>query len=160
MQNTAACEGGRINFWRQLFFSLDTFVLLPILNLMVKYRPNLDVTFSALADPTRRAILASLCAGQASVSELAQPHRMSLPAVMKHLRVLEEAGLISQEKTGRVRRCRLAVQPLQQASAWLSQYRAFWEMQFDALDRYLSRQQTVEAKRWPRHTPYRKPRSR
>jgi hypothetical protein len=79
---------------------------------------------------------------------------------MKHLRVLERAGLISHEKAGRVRRCRLAAQPLQQASAWLSQYCAFWEKQFDALDRYLSQQQSVEVERWPRHIPYRKPRSR
>jgi DNA-binding transcriptional ArsR family regulator len=131
-----------------------------ILNHVVKYNQNLDVTFSALADPTRRAILASLCAGQASVTELARPHRMSLPAVMKHLRVLEQAGLISQEKAGRVRRCRLAAQPLQHALAWLSQYRAFWEKQFDALDRYLTQQQTVEVTGWPRHTPRHKQRSK
>jgi DNA-binding transcriptional ArsR family regulator len=105
---------------------------------VVNYSQRLDTTFSALADPTRRAILAALCGGQASVTELARPHSMSLPAVMKHLRVLEEAGLVSQEKVGRIRRCRLAVQPLQHASEWLSHYRSFWENQLNALDRYLT----------------------
>ena len=111
---------------------------------MVKYQPSLDATFAALADPTRRAILSTLTQGQASVSELAKPYRMSLPAVMKHLRVLEHAGLVSQEKTGRVRRCRLAGESLRQAADWLAQYRAFWETQLDSLDRYLTQQQTSE----------------
>lgn len=109
---------------------------------MVKYREHLDATFSALADPTRRAILAALSGGQASVTELARPYSISLPAVMKHLRVLEGAGLVSQEKTGRIRRCRLAVQPLKQASEWLSYYRTFWENQLDALQRYLAQEQS------------------
>jgi DNA-binding transcriptional ArsR family regulator len=108
---------------------------------VVKYSEHLDATFSALADPTRRAILAVLSGGQASVTELARPYRISLPAVMKHLRVLEDAGLVSQEKTGRVRRCRLAVQPLKQATEWLSYYRIFWENQLNALDRYLMQEQ-------------------
>src|SRR5271169_6712467 len=103
---------------------------------MVKYNRALDATFQALADPTRRAIVAALARGQASVSELAKPYRMSLPAVMKHLRVLEQAGLVSQEKTGRVRRCRLAGESLRQAAEWLARYRAFWESQLDSLDRY------------------------
>jgi DNA-binding transcriptional ArsR family regulator len=94
---------------------------------VVNYSQRLDPTFSALADPTRRVILVALCAGQASVTELARPHFMSLPAVMKHLRVLEEAGLVSREKVGRIRHYRLAVQPLQQASEWLSRYRSLWE---------------------------------
>ncbi len=92
--------------------------------------------------------------------ELTQPHHMSLPAVMKHLRVLERAGLVSQKKTGRIRRCRLAVQPLQQASNWLAQYRSFWESQLNALDRYLTQQQTVEVSAWRKPSPYRKPRSK
>ena len=112
---------------------------------MVKYSRSLDHTFQALADPTRRAIVAALSRGQASVTELARPHRMSLPAVMKHLRVLERAGLVTQKKRGRIRRCRLAPRPLQQAEAWISQYRAFWEGQFDALDRYLAEQKTEES---------------
>lgn len=109
---------------------------------MVKYSESLDTIFSALADPTRRAILAALSTGQASVTELARPYSISLPAVMKHLGVLENAGLVSQEKTGRIRRCRLAVQPLKQAAEWLSHYRAFWENQLNALDRYLTQEQT------------------
>jgi DNA-binding transcriptional ArsR family regulator len=112
---------------------------------MVKYSDHLDATFSALADPTRRAILAALSGGQASVTELAQPYRMSLPAVMKHLRVLEDAGLVSQEKTGRIRRCRLAVQPLKQASEWLSYYRNFWENQLNALEQYLTQDRGAHA---------------
>ena len=104
---------------------------------MVNYNRRLDATFQALADPTRRAIVAALSRGQASVTELARPHRMSLPAVMKHLRVLQRAGLVIQRKTGRIQHCRLSPRPLQTAEAWISQYRAFWEGQFDALDRYL-----------------------
>lgn len=111
---------------------------------MVKYNRELDATFQALADPTRRAIVAALSHGQASVTELARPHRMSLPAVMKHLRVLQRAGLVTQRKRGRTRQCRLAPRPLQQAEGWISQYRVFWQGQFDALDRYLTRQKAEE----------------
>jgi DNA-binding transcriptional ArsR family regulator len=133
---------------------------------VVKYSDHLDSTFSALADPTRRAILATLSAGQASVTELAQPYRMSLPAVMKHLRVLEEAGLVSQEKTGRIRRCRLAVQPLKQVSEWLSYYRNFWENQLSALEQYFTQDLGAHAKPNPHPTqetpkcPKRKQRSK
>ena len=112
---------------------------------MVKYTRSLDATFQALADPTRRAIIVALSRGQASVTELARPYRMSLPAVMKHLRVLERAGLVTQKKRGRTRHCRLAPRPLQQAEAWISQYRAFWEGQLDALDRYLTAEKTEES---------------
>jgi DNA-binding transcriptional ArsR family regulator len=126
---------------------------------MVKHQGKLDRTFSALADPTRRAILATLSGGQASVTQLAQPHRMSLPAVMKHLRVLQKAGLVSQQKIGRVRHCRLAVQPLQQASEWLAQYRSFWEKQLESLARYLRQQKTVEVAEWRPQNPHPKPRS-
>ena len=111
---------------------------------MVNYNRSLDATFQALADPTRRAIVAALSRGQASVTELARPHRMSLPAVLKHLRVLQRAGLIAQRKSGRTRRCRLAPRPLQRAEAWISQYRVFWEGQFDSLDRYLTQQKREE----------------
>jgi DNA-binding transcriptional ArsR family regulator len=126
---------------------------------VVKHQPKLDRTFSALADPTRRAILATLSRGHRSVTQLAEPHPMSLPAVMKHLRVLEKAGLVSQQKIGRVRHCRLAVQPLQQASDWLLQYRSFWEQQLRALDRYLRRQKTGEVAAWHELAPNAKPRS-
>jgi DNA-binding transcriptional ArsR family regulator len=118
---------------------------------MVKYDRKLDAVFQALADPTRRAMLATLAHGQASVTELARPHRMSLPGVMKHLRVLQRAGLVTQEKRGRTRRCHLAARPLRQAEAWISQYRAFWEKQFDALDRYLAQAQ-VEEREWPKNS--------
>src|ERR1700681_736855 len=105
-----------------------------MVNSMVKYQ-RLDATFHALADPTRRAILAALRRGERPVSALAAPHNMSLPAVMKHLQVLEQAGLVRQRKKGRVRHCRLSAQPLKQAEAWLSKYRVFWSNQLDSLDR-------------------------
>jgi DNA-binding transcriptional ArsR family regulator len=130
-----------------------------IVNRMVKYSDTLDSTFGALADPTRRAILASLMLGQASITELAKPHRMSLPAVMKHLRVLEEAGLVSQRKIGRTRRCQLAAHPLKEAEQWLSQYRAFWEGTFDQLERFLSQEENKEDKQWQRRNRNRKTRS-
>jgi DNA-binding transcriptional ArsR family regulator len=113
---------------------------------MVKYSRSLDATFKALADPTRRAILENLARGQASVSELAAPHRMSLPAIMKHLRVLESAGLLQHRKQGRSRRCRLSARPLQQAESWLERYRVFWNRQFDSLERYLMQEKTQEEK--------------
>jgi DNA-binding transcriptional ArsR family regulator len=106
---------------------------------MVKYSTSLDSTFSALSDPTRRTILTTLQRGHASVTELARPHDISMPAVLKHLRVLEQAGLIEQKKTGRVRTCRLTVAPMQQAADWLSLYRVFWENQLDNLGRFLER---------------------
>jgi DNA-binding transcriptional ArsR family regulator len=112
-----------------------------MVNHMVNYLPaRLDTVFGALADPTRRAILASLAGGEASVSELARPHRMSLPAIMKHLRALERAGLVAQDKRGRVRHCRLVAAPLREANEWLVQYRLFWEGRLDSLERYLSEQ--------------------
>src|ERR1700724_1979340 len=104
---------------------------------MVKYSVNLDATFSALSDPTRRTILTTLQRGHASVTELARPHDISMPAILKHLNVLEQAGLIEQKKTGRVRMCRLTVAPMQQAADWLSMYRVFWENQLDNLGRVL-----------------------
>ena len=119
-----------------------------MVNPMVKYHRRLDATFSALADPTRRAILAALRRGQTPVSVLAAPHRMSLPAVMKHLRVLEQAGLVRQKKKGRVRHCSLSARPLRHAEAWLSKYRIFWGRQLDSLDRYLTQQQSAEGRAW------------
>jgi DNA-binding transcriptional ArsR family regulator len=105
---------------------------------MVKHSPGaLDAIFAALADPTRRAIIEQLTRGDSSVSALAEPHDMSLPAISKHLRVLEKAGLILCEKEGRVHRMQLASAPLRDATAWLDRYRRFWEEQFDALDGYL-----------------------
>ena len=98
---------------------------------------RLDATFSALADPTRRAILARLAAGEASVLELAKPFDMSLPAISKHLKVLERAGLIERGRQAQSRPCRLAAAPLKDASDWIDQYRRFWEESFDRLDEYL-----------------------
>src|SRR5260370_38693032 len=97
----------------------------------------LDATFAALSAPTRRAILARLAHGQATVSELAAPFPFSLPAVSKHLRVLESAGLLKREIDGRVHRCRLAPEPMKTAAQWLEHYRASWEKQFNALAQYL-----------------------
>jgi DNA-binding transcriptional ArsR family regulator len=134
---------------------------------MVKYSATLDSTFGALADPTRRAILASLMLGEASLSDLAGPHRMSLPAVMKHVRVLQQAGLVSQKKIGRTRFCRLAPAPLKQAEDWIAQYRRFWEGAFDSLERFLSQdlpseeqeEKQKENQSWPHRNRSRKPRS-
>lgn len=107
-------------------------------NRMVKYPPkSLDDVFFALSDPTRRAILEQMAEGECSVSELAEPFTISLPAVSKHLRVLERAGLLVQEKDGRVRRCHLVAEPLRPAAIWIAQYRQFWEERFDALAAYL-----------------------
>jgi DNA-binding transcriptional ArsR family regulator len=134
---------------------------------MVKYSATLDSTFGALADPTRRAILASLMLGETSISALAEPHRMSLPAVMKHLRVLENSGLVSQKKIGRTRFCRLSPTPLKQAEDWIAQYRRFWEGAFDSLERFLSQdpppekqtEQQKEKQSWPHRNRSRKTRS-
>src|SRR6266404_6383083 len=96
---------------------------------MVHYAPpdRLSTTFAALADPTRRAILARLASGETSVTELAQPFRMSLPAVSKHLKVLARAGLITRSRAAQVRPCRLKAKPLKDAVDWLEHYRRFWE---------------------------------
>ena len=104
---------------------------------MVNYQPALDATFAALSDATRRGILARLATGEASVTELAQPYDMSLPAVSKHLRVLESAGLVARSKDGRVHRCRLEAAPMKSAAAWIEHYRQFWETQLDSLQRFL-----------------------
>ena len=99
---------------------------------------NLDQIFSALSDSTRRAILERLAGGQASVSELAAPFEISLPAISKHLSVLENANLLVREKDGRVRRCTLNAEPMKNAAEWIARYKDFWHDQFDALDEYLS----------------------
>jgi DNA-binding transcriptional ArsR family regulator len=99
--------------------------------------PDLNITFAALADPTRRAILARLASGEASVTELAEPFEMSLPAISKHLKVLERAGLIARGREAQWRPCRLAAGPLKDASDWLDHYRRFWDETFDRLEDYL-----------------------
>jgi DNA-binding transcriptional ArsR family regulator len=98
---------------------------------------RLSLTFSALADPTRRAILARLVSGEVSVTELAEPFAMSLPAISKHLKVLERAGLVTRSREAQWRPCRLAAGPLKDAADWLDHYRRFWEESFDRLDDYL-----------------------
>ena len=109
-----------------------------ILNYMVNDSSKLLTTvFMALADPTRRAILERLAHGEASGTELARPFSISVPAISKHLRVLEHAELILHRKDGRTHRFRLAARPLKDAAAWLEHYRQFWETQFDSLDTYL-----------------------
>src|SRR5215211_3612519 len=98
---------------------------------------HLSNTFAALADPTRRAILAKLALGECSVTELAEPFEMSLPAVSKHLRVLERAGLIARGRTAQWRPCRIEAGPLRQVAEWTEQYRKIWETKFDNLELYL-----------------------
>ncbi len=98
---------------------------------------DLSVTFGALSDPTRRAILARLASGEATVSELGEPFEMSGPAISKHLKVLERAGLISRGREAQWRPCRLVAAPLKDAADWLEEYRRFWEDSFDRLDDYL-----------------------
>ena len=100
---------------------------------------RLSETFQALADPTRRAILARLTLGEVSVNELAEPFEMSLPAVSKHLKVLERAGLISRSRDAQYRPCKLEAQNLKSVDAWLDEYRRFWELRFDRLDAYLQK---------------------
>jgi DNA-binding transcriptional ArsR family regulator len=105
---------------------------------------RLSVTFAALADPTRRAILARLVRGEASVTELGVPFDMSLPAISKHLKVLERAGLIERGREAQWRPCRLAAAPLREVDNWLGHYRRFWEESFDRLGNYLDELQTKE----------------
>jgi len=107
---------------------------------------QLSSTFAALADPTRRAILARLALGETSVTELAQPFDMSMPAVSKHLKVLERAGLIARGREAQWRPCRLEAGPLKEAANWIEEYRRFWEQSLDRLDAYLREIQTARAK--------------
>lgn len=105
---------------------------------------SLSLTFAALADPTRRAILARLALGETSVTELAAPFEMSAPAVTKHLKVLENAGLISRSRQAQWRPCHLEVAPLQEAAGFVEQYRQLWDQSFDRLDAYLKKLQAKE----------------
>ena len=108
---------------------------------------HLSLVFSALADPTRRAILARLAAGEASVTELAAPFAISLPAVSKHLKVLERAGLIARGREAQWRPCRLEAAPLREVASWLDAYRQHWDEQLDRLDTYLAEIQQQERER-------------
>jgi DNA-binding transcriptional ArsR family regulator len=107
---------------------------------------QLDMTFAALADPTRRAILKRLASGEQSVNDLARPFDMTLPGISKHLRVLERAGLIVRSRRAQSRPCRLAAKPMKEAVDWLENYRRFWEESFDRLDEYLKEIQKKEKK--------------
>lgn len=107
---------------------------------------RLSSTFAALADPTRRAILARLSLGETSVTELAEPFQMSMPAVSKHLKVLERAGLISRGREAQWRPCHLHAAPLKEAAGWLEEYRRFWSVHLDALERHLDRRESSTGK--------------
>jgi DNA-binding transcriptional ArsR family regulator len=106
----------------------------------------LSATFAALADPTRRAILARLASGETSVTKLAEPFEMSMPAVSKHLKVLERAGLVARGREAQWRPCRLQAAPLKSVSDWVENYRCFWEESFDRLDAYLAELKKAETK--------------
>ncbi|HEX4712162.1 metalloregulator ArsR/SmtB family transcription factor [Phenylobacterium sp.] len=108
-----------------------------------------SATLSALADPTRRAILARLSEGEATVNELAAPFDISLPAISRHLKVLEGAGLISRSRAAQWRPCRLEAEPLQALDGWLERYRRFWDASFDKMDAYLAELKAGEAKEKP-----------
>jgi DNA-binding transcriptional ArsR family regulator len=108
---------------------------------------HLSITFGALADPTRRAILARLTKGQASVTELAKPFDMTLPAISKHLKVLERAGLITRSRDAQWRPCRLKAQRLEEAADWVERYRTYWELSFDRLEDHLRELQKRDKKR-------------
>jgi DNA-binding transcriptional ArsR family regulator len=109
-----------------------------LLNSMLNYQQPLDHMFQALADPTRRAIVDRLCRGPASVSELAKPLSMSLPAVVQHIQVLEASGLVRSQKAGRVRTCRIEAKALRSAEHWIAERRTLWERRLDALGDYLA----------------------
>jgi len=114
---------------------------------MVKCSPSLlNRTFAALADPTRRRILKHLASGDRCVTDLARPHSMSLPAVSKHLRILEKAGLVSRRRRGRLHSLKLEARPMKEAQRWIEEYRKFWEDSFDRLDEYLKQLQKKETK--------------
>ena len=112
---------------------------------------SLSTTFSALADPTRRAILARLASGETSVTELSEPFEMSMPAISKHLKVLEHAGLIARGREAQWRPCRLEAGPLKDVAHWVEHYRQFWEQSFDRLDEYLRDLKNKEKKHGRKH---------
>jgi len=114
---------------------------------------QLTSTFAALADPTRRAILARLALGETSVTELAKPFEMSMPAVSKHLKVLERAGLIARAREAQWRPCRLEASPLKEAASWIDEFRRFWSAHIDALERHLDRMEKGESKNTEKSAP-------
>ena len=112
---------------------------------------QLSTTFAALADPTRRAILARLASGECSVTELAEPFDMTMPAVSKHLRVLERAGLIARGREAQWRPCRIEAAPLKEVAEWTERYRQIWEQHFDSLELYLQQMKTGQKKQEKKH---------
>ena len=120
---------------------------------------TLSATFAALADPTRRAILARLAEGEASVGTLAEPFAMSLPAISKHLKVLERAGLITRGRTAQWRPCRLAAGPLRDVASWIENYRQFWEQSLNRLEDYVAELQEKERSRARKQHPRRRART-
>ena len=106
---------------------------------MAKFRTDLDRAFSALADPTRRAIVSRLCDGPKSVSELAEPFELALPSLLKHVRVLQQSGLVSSEKIGRVRTCKIEPHVLQETEAWIHQHVSAWEKRLDRMEAHIAR---------------------
>lgn len=129
---------------------MTTTVKSDIRNHMVTSQRRLDLVFGALSDSTRRAILARLAEGEATVGELARPFDVSRPAISKHLRVLERAGLVEREKEGRYNRCALDAEPMRDAAEWVDRYRKFWEDRLDALARYLEEEARNPEKEEPR----------
>jgi DNA-binding transcriptional ArsR family regulator len=127
---------------------------------MVQHDDPLSATFAALADPTRRAILARLAEGQCSVTELAEPFDMSMPAISKHLKVLERAGLIVRGRDAQWRPCRLDAGRLKEVADWVDQYRRYWEQSFDRLDEYLRELKSRESKSKEKKKDVRHQRSR
>ncbi len=120
---------------------------------MVNYNEaQLDLAFGALAHPIRRGIMARLATGEATVAELAGPHNVSAPAISKHLRILEKAGLMARKKEGRVHHCRMDAEKMKKAERWIEHYRKFWEASLDRLDEYLKTMQAKEKK----HDPHKK----
>lgn len=106
---------------------------------MAKYSVNLDLAFAALADPTRRVIVSRLCEGPKTVSELSEPFELALPSLLKHVQVLEQSGLISSEKTGRVRTCKIEPGALHAAEAWIHRHIAAWEQRLDRMEAHIAR---------------------
>jgi DNA-binding transcriptional ArsR family regulator len=111
---------------------------------------RLNDTFSALSDPTRRAMLARLALGEASVNELMRPFKLSQPAISKHIKVLEQAGLVSRSRAGQFRPCRLEAEALRDVAQWIDHYRQFWTESFDRLDQHLRRKQSKSEKERPK----------
>jgi len=137
---------------RQLTFVREKYTI-ELINRLVMYMDSerLNATFAALSDPTRRAILSRLADGESSVKDLARPFRISAPAITKHLKVLERAGLITRSRDAQWRPCRLNARPLREAATWLVDYRRFWEESFDRLDEYLRSQTRPRATRSKAH---------